>query len=65
MVLVAKEGGAQHLYIDYRKLNAVTCSDAYPIPPIEDCINQIGRARYVSKFDLLKGCWQVPLSEHA
>ena len=65
VVLVGKEGGAHRLCIDYRKVNAVTRTDAYPIPRIEDCIDQVGRAQYVSKFDMLKGYWQVPLSDHA
>ena len=51
--------------IDYRKVNNVTKTDAYPIPRLEDCIDKIGKAQYVSKFDLLKGYWQVPLTERA
>jgi len=35
------------------------------MPRIEDCIDKIGQAKYVSKYDLLKGYWQVPLSERA
>ncbi len=34
-------------------------------PQMEDCIDQVGSAKFVSKFDLLKGYWQVPLSERA
>ena len=30
-----------------------------------DCIDGIGNAKYVTKFDLLKGFWQVPLTERA
>ena len=32
---------------------------------MDDCIDQIGNAIYISKFDLLKGYWQVPLTERA
>ena len=32
---------------------------------MEDCVDQVGAAKYVSKFDLLKGYWQVPLSKRA
>lgn len=32
---------------------------------MEDCIDQVGSANYVSKFDLLKGYWQVPLTKRA
>ncbi|KAG9335593.1 hypothetical protein JZ751_004431 [Albula glossodonta] len=49
----------------YQKVDAVTSKDAYHIPQIEDCIDGICRAQRVSKFDLLKGYWQVPLTDCA
>lgn len=50
---------------DYRKINGFTKPDAYPLPRMEDCVDQVGLAQFVSKFDLLKGYWQVPLSKGA
>ena len=47
------------------KVNALTKADSFPLPRIEDCIDRVGQSRYVSKFDLLKGYWQVPLTERA
>ena len=38
---------------------------SFPLPRMEDCIDKVGHAAFVSRFDLLKGYWQVPLSEHA
>ena len=35
-------------------------SDSFPIPRIADCIDQIGNAKFVSTFDMLKSYWQVP-----
>ena len=32
---------------------------------MDDCIDQVGSAKFVSKFDLLKGYWQVPLTRRA
>ena len=32
---------------------------------MEDCVDQVGAARFVSKFDLLKSYWQVPLADRA
>ena len=40
-------------------------TDSYPIPRIDDCIDKIGNAKFVSKFDLLKGYWQVSLTDRA
>lgn len=50
---------------DLRKMNSVTKADSFPLPRMDDCIDQVGSAKFVSKFDLLKGYWQVPLSERA
>ena len=64
-LLVPKSDGSYRLCTDYRKVNAVTKSDLYPIPKVEDCIDRIGCAKYVTKLDLLKGYWQVPLTPAA
>ena len=50
---------------DYRKVNAVTVPDSFPLPRMDDCIDSIGPAVFISKLDLLKGYWQVPLTERA
>ena len=50
---------------DFCKSNAVIKSGSFPIPSIDDCIDKIGHAKFVSKLDLLMGFWQVPLTERA
>ena len=65
IVVVKKSDNNIRLCIDYRKVNKITKSDTYPIPRIDDCIDRIGNAKYVSKYDLLKGYWQVPMTERA
>ncbi|WP_435316602.1 reverse transcriptase family protein, partial [Klebsiella pneumoniae] len=65
IVVVTKPDKSIRLCIDYRKINKLTKSDTYPIPRVDDCIDKIGNATYVSKFDLLKGYWQVELTERA
>ena len=63
-VLVPKSGGTYRFCTDFRKVNSFTKTDSYPIPRIDDCIDRIGHSKYVSKFDLLKGYWQVPLTTY-
>ena len=65
VVLVKKEGGEHRLCFDYRKVNAATKTDSFPLPRVEDCIDRVGSAKYISKFDLLKGYWQVGLTPRA
>ncbi len=64
-ILVPKPDGSYRMCTDYRKVNNITKSDSFPIPRMEDCIDRIGNAKYVTKFDLLKGFWQVPLTPRA
>ncbi len=53
-ILVSKPDGTHRFCTDYRKLNNITKSDSFPLPRVEDCVDQVGSARFVSKFDLLK-----------
>lgn len=46
----------------YRKLNKVTFQDSYPLPLIEDIIDEIGQLPFISTIDLLKGYYQIPLT---
>ncbi len=61
-LLVPKKDGTFRFCTDFRKVNAVTVPDSYPLPRMEDCVDNIGSACFVSKLDMLKGYWQVPLT---
>ena len=64
-LLVNKPDGSFRFCTDYRKVNAVTKPDSFPLPRVDGCIDQVGSAQFVSKFDLLKGYWQLPLTKRA
>ena len=64
-ILVPKPDGTYRMCTDYRKVNNATKTDTFPIPRIDDCIDKIGNAKYITKIDLLKGFYQVPLTERA
>ena len=61
IVVVRKKDGTIRLCVDYRRLNAVSTVDAYPMPRVDDLIDMIGQAQYISTLDLTKGkCqWQM------
>ncbi|KYO19557.1 hypothetical protein Y1Q_0007488 [Alligator mississippiensis] len=61
IVPVSKPDGSLRLCIDFRKLNALTMFDAFPMPYVSHLIERIGEARYISTLDLAKGYWQIPL----
>ena len=48
--------------IDYRKLNAMTKTVAYPMPRIDDILDELRQAKYITTLDLAKGYWQVAVS---
>jgi hypothetical protein len=64
-ILVPKSDNSMRFCTDFRKVNSVTKTDSYPIPRMDDCIDKVGNAKYVSKFDLMKGYWQVPMTPRA
>lgn len=64
-LLVQKPDNTKRFCTDYRRVNAVTIPDCFPMPRMEDCVDSIGSAKFVSKLDLLKGYWQVPLTPEA
>lgn len=64
-LLVGKPDMTDGFCTDYRKVNNVTKPDSFPLPRMEDCVDEVGSAKFVSKFDLLKGYWQVPLTPRA
>ena len=45
--------------IDYRALNAVTKRDFFPIPNLQDTLDQLGKSKRFTTLDLTKGYWQV------
>ena len=59
IVLVRKKDGTLRYCIDYRDLNSVTKSDLYPLPRIDDLLDQLGKSRYFSTLDLAAGYWQI------
>ncbi|KAI2644624.1 Retrovirus-related Pol polyprotein [Labeo rohita] len=63
IVMVPKPDGTLRFCNDFRCLNEVSEFDGYPMPWVDELLDRLGRARYISTLDLTKGYWQVPLSE--
>ena len=66
ILLVKKADGTLRFCVDYRKLNAVTKHDSYPLPNINDCLASLGRdSVYFSTLDMASGYWQVEMDPNS
>ncbi|KAA0721290.1 Retrovirus-related Pol polyprotein from transposon 297 [Triplophysa tibetana] len=63
IVMVPKPDGTLRFCNDFRRLNEVSEFDGYPMPRVDELLDRLGRARFISTLDLTKGYWQVPLSK--
>ncbi|KAI3660863.1 hypothetical protein MP638_006620 [Amoeboaphelidium occidentale] len=61
VVLVPKPDGSIRFCINFKVLNKVTPKDKYPLPLIDDCVQQLSGKPFVSFFDCASGYWQVKL----
>ena len=63
VILVTKKDGKKRFRIDFRKLNAVTSKDSYPLNRIDDTLDHLQGTRYFSSLDLMSGYWQYEMHE--
>jgi hypothetical protein len=61
--MLGKKDGSKRFCVDFRKLNAETLLDPFPIPRIDDVLDSMSGAIWFSSLDLKSGYWQMELDE--
>ena len=59
VVIVRKKDGALRFCVDYRRLNAVTRKDTFPLPRIDDLLDQLKGKKIFTTLDAKRGYWQI------
>ena len=61
VVLVPKVDGSIRFCSDFRIINSVTIPDSFPMARIDELIDKVGHAKFMTKLDLSRGYWQIPM----
>ena len=63
LLVPKKDSNEGRMVVDFRKLNDVTIKQVFPIPRMDEILDQLGRSRYFSTLDLESGYHQVEIEE--
>lgn len=59
VLLVHKKDGSWRFCVDYIKLNSITIRNMFPMPPIEETLDELAGTKYFAKLDIKSGYHQV------
>ncbi|GAA5956477.1 hypothetical protein JCM10213_003320 [Rhodosporidiobolus nylandii] len=63
ILFIKKKDGSLRLCVDYRNLNSVTMKNKYPLPLIDETLNQLSGAKHFTKLDLRNGYHQLRIAK--
>ena len=58
----SKEGGKWHVYVDYKELNLDTKKDHFPLPFVDQVLDNLARKKYFSFLDGFSGYNQIQIA---
>jgi len=63
-LLVKKKTGDWRLCVDYRRLNALTIKNKYPLPVIDELLDELNGASWFTSLDMCSGFHQIGMAKH-
>jgi hypothetical protein len=63
ILFVKKGDGGLRFCVDYRRLNAITKKDRYPLPLIKETLRSLSKAKWLTKLDVSSAFHKIRMSE--
>ena len=63
VMVVKKKDGGWRTVIDYRSINKITYKEAHPIPRVDEALDALAEAKFITTLDFTSGYWQIPIRE--
>ena len=65
VLVIPKKDGSKRMCVDYRKLNAITVTENWPLPVIRDILDRLSGSTWFSALDLRSGYWQIKMARES
>jgi hypothetical protein len=63
LIMVRKPDGGLRFCVDYRKLNALTKKDRYPLPLIDEMLQRVSKAKFLTRLDIRQGFHRIRMHQ--